>query len=159
MLVNMSELGGCKTMNCICIHCRKSFNPNPRIKNQKYCNEKECQKARKAKWQREKMAKDLDYKSNQKACQQQWQRGQPDYYRDYRAKHPEYVERNKLLQITRNAKRRKDGLVRLIAKMDALNSICSMRKWLFKLVPQDSMIAKMDSLIVKLVAVQGVRRP
>jgi len=49
-------------MNGICIHCGKSIKPNPRVKNQRYCSEKACQRARRASWQRQKMANDPDYR-------------------------------------------------------------------------------------------------
>ena len=44
-----------------CAHCRQVFVPNPRVKNQKYCGRQICQNARKAKWQRQKMALDSGY--------------------------------------------------------------------------------------------------
>ena len=49
-----------------CAHCRCLFVPNHRIKNQRYCNKKECQRARKNAWQRQKLANDPDYKANQR---------------------------------------------------------------------------------------------
>lgn len=140
----------------ICIHCGKTFSPNPKVKNQRYCSDERCQRARRTMWQREKMAKDPDYRDNQRRCQKEWLSAHPGYWRDYRAKHPEYVKRNRLLQTRRNAKRSKDGLVKMIAKMD---SLISRKGRLFRLIPQGgNLIAKMDSLIVKLVPIEGVRR-
>lgn len=40
--------------------CQRLFVPNPRVKNQRYCNRKNCQRVRKRLWQREKMAGDPD---------------------------------------------------------------------------------------------------
>ena len=140
-----------------CVHCGKEFSPNPRVKNQRYCGDRSCQKARRARWQKAKMTKDPDYTENQRLCWKDWLAHHPGYYRDYRALHPEYVERNRFLQARRNAKRRKDGLAKMIAKMDSLDrGFYSRRGELFKLIPQDGrLIAKMDSLIVKLVPVKG----
>jgi hypothetical protein len=53
-------------MNSVCVHCSKEFRPNPRVKNQKYCNNRECQRTRRARWRRHKMATDPDYLDNQK---------------------------------------------------------------------------------------------
>lgn len=144
--------------NYICIHCGKGFQPNPRVKNQRYCNGESCQRARRTRWQREKMAKDPDYKDNQRRCQKEWIKAHPGYCREYRAGNPEYVKRNRLLQLRRNAKRGKDKLSRLIAKMDSLNSpFYSRRGCSFRLVPEgDKLIAKMDSLIVKLIPCKGL---
>lgn len=141
----------------ICVHCGKEFSLSPRVKNQRYCGAKECQTARRARWYREKMATDPAYKDNQKRCKREWLDRHPGYWRDYRALHPKYVERNRLLQLRRNAKRRRDSASRLIAKIDALNTgIYSRRGELFKLIPQDGrLIAKIDSLIVRLVPVRG----
>ena len=60
-----------------CKNCRRVIrNPNPRIKNQEYCGEKKCQRARKRKWQRRKMSSDQDYRLNQEAALAKW-RGIP----------------------------------------------------------------------------------
>ena len=141
----------------ICIHCGKEFSPNPRVKNQRYCSDRKCQTARRARWYREKMAMDPAYKDNQKRCQKEWLDNHPGYYRKYRQEHPKYVERNRLLQLKRNAKRRSDSVSRLIAKIDALNTgIYSRKGELFRIIPQDGrLIAKIDSLIIRLVPVKG----
>ncbi|MBU4343135.1 MAG: hypothetical protein KKG01_03695 [Candidatus Omnitrophica bacterium] len=140
-------------MDHICTHCGKGFKPNPRVKNQKYCNYENCQKARRNKWYREKLVKDRDYRDNQRRCQKDWLLLHPCYYKEYRAKHPRYVERNRVLQLRRNAKRGKDKVSRMIAKIDSLDKAFFSRKGeLFKLIPQDErMIAKIDSFIVKLI--------
>lgn len=142
----------------ICIHCGKDFSPNHRVKNQRYCNDRSCQSARRARWYRIKMAKDQDYKDNQRRCQKEWHECHPNYYREYRAKHPEYVKQNRFLQLRRNAKRRKDGLGKLIAKLDVLdNPLFSRKGELFKLIPQgDRLIAKIDSMVVKLIPYKGL---
>jgi len=140
-------------MNCICIHCGKSFKSNPRVKNQIYCSQKECQKARRARWQRLKMARDPDYKENQARCYRQWRKKHLRYQGYYRRKHPEYVKRNRTLQILRDAKRRKDRVSKLLVKMDSLKKgFYSRDVGLFKLIPQENrLLVKMDSLIVKLI--------
>jgi hypothetical protein len=43
-----------------CTHCRCLVLPNPRVKTQRFCSNKACQQARKAQWQRTKMATDPD---------------------------------------------------------------------------------------------------
>ena len=83
-----------------CAHCRQVFIANPRVKNQRYCDRQICQHARKAKWQRQKMALDSDYRLNQKDAQHQWQEKNADYWDKYRQSHPQYCERNRQLQKT-----------------------------------------------------------
>lgn len=143
----------------ICIHCQKEFIPNPRVKNQRYCNNKVCQRVRKTKWQSKKMGGDPDYRDNQKRAQREWQKQHPGYYKAYRESHPEYTERNRLLQNIRNTQRCKDGRVNLIAKMDTLIKPFYSRKGAyFKLISQNPLIAKMDTLLVKLIPLEGVMK-
>ena len=51
-------------------------------------------------------------------AQQAWTQRNPNYWRGYRESHPDYVERNRVLQRDRNARVQADK----IAKMDASNS-------------------------------------
>ena len=134
-----------------CAHCGCLFAPDPRVKNQRYCSDKDCQRARKRKWQKEKLATDVDYKGNQRACQIDWHRRHPGYYGEYRRDHPDYRERNNLLQCCRNAK------TRVIAKMDESEPAPVNKPGAFYLLP---LIAKMDAspqkvLLIPIVAMRG----
>jgi hypothetical protein len=129
---------------CTCSHCGRVFDFDPRVKNQRYCGEKECQRARKSKWQKQKLATDPDYKANQRACQTDWHRRHPGYYRKYRQNRPHCRQRNKLLQCCRNAK------VRVIAKMDELKPAPVNNPGPFYLLP---LIAKMDALPQKVLII------
>lgn len=146
-------------MYSVCIHCSKEFKTNPRVKNQKYCNNKECQKARRASWQRQKMASDPDYRENKERCQKQWQESHPGYYKDYRNKHPEYTHRNRVLQVIRDNLRRKAKEGKMLAKLDSLiKPYYSRRGSIFRLIPQPNrLLAKLDSLTVKLVPIEAGR--
>jgi hypothetical protein len=96
-----------------CVHCSCLFFPDPRAKNQRYCGKKNCQRARKRLWQKEKLARDPDYKLNQRDSNEQWRDRHPDYWKDYRLSKPEYTRRNRELQKVR------DGREIDLAKMDA----------------------------------------
>lgn len=134
-----------------CIHCKENFIPNPRVKNQQYCKKYECQRARRTKWQREKISSDPEYKENQSDSQRKWQEKHSKYWQEYRTKRPEYVKRNRILQSVRDARRRRNIMSRLLAKMDALKQVNTT----YKLIPQgDYNLAKMDSFIVKLIPVK-----
>ena len=122
--------------------CRRHFFPNPRVKDQQYCNRKECQRVRRRLWQREKMACDPDYRANQGDCQKRWRKQNPDYWRQYRMNNPLYVERNRLLQKKRDRKRRLDSL----AKMDALERVCLLESGTYYIIPEGADLAKMDAL-------------
>jgi len=72
------------TFTCSC--CRRVFRMNPRLKQQHYCKRSECQRTRRRKWQRMKMATDPDYQSNQQEAQKKWCERNPDYWRHYRSR-------------------------------------------------------------------------
>ena len=147
-----------------CCHCGAYFIPDRRQKNPRYCNNPECQHARKAAWQRERMHNDPDYRANQKRCQQDWFKAHPAYWQEYRQKHPEQTKRNRELQKVRNRKRQGRDIevqkcssadrkmdTSMIAKMDASKSRETSGDTLFSgqfwLVP---VIAKMDALKVNI---------
>lgn len=72
-----------------------------RVDGQKYCGAKECQRARKKAWRRNKYASDPDYRLNQQASTAEWLSkvgGAAQYYREYR-------KRKKLFA----SKRREEG--------------------------------------------------
>ncbi len=128
-----------------CVNCATFF--TPRNCKQNYCTKAGCQRARKAAWQRYKMKYDVDYRTQQYLSQQKWLQTNPGYYRSYRRRNPDKVQRNRILQTIRN--RRKRHRLRckeltdntLIAKMDARNFCHFNLVGQFYLVP---VIAKMD---------------
>ncbi|MFZ0928804.1 MAG: hypothetical protein WAN11_09395 [Syntrophobacteraceae bacterium] len=120
-----------------CAHCGRLYDVNTRVKNQLYCGDKDCQRARKRKWQKDKLATDPDYKANQRACQIEWHKQNPGFYREYRRKHSGYRKRNTLMQRCRNAR------TRVIAKMDALELDPVHKPRVFYLLP---LVATMDAL-------------
>jgi len=129
-----------------CVHCGIFF--TPRNREQNYCTAPECQKARKAAWQRNKMHTDPDYKADQKLSQKKWLLANPGYWKEYRKRNPKKALRNRILQAIRNRRRVKGQNANikmdpsLIAKMDARKSNEFNPIGQFWLVP---VIAKMDA--------------
>lgn len=139
----------------ICINCARSFTQSPRHKNQNYCKRQECQRAKKADWQRQKMRTDPEYRANQKLSNQKWRESNPGYWKRYRERNPEKAERNRMLQGLRNKQKasHKGDCPGTIAKMDASESLKSTK---FKAIGQYwlvPVIAKMDALRVNIVAI------
>ncbi|MCK4390306.1 MAG: hypothetical protein KAV83_08740 [Desulfobacterales bacterium] len=134
-----------------CFHCGEYFAPSPRHKNQRFCKKPECQRARKAEWQRNKMDTDPVYKADQKQSHQEWLWANPNYWKDYCKRNPDKAERNRILQTIRNRRRRNskgsDAKMdaSMIAKMDASKRNDFKLVGQFWLVP---VIAKMDALKV-----------
>jgi hypothetical protein len=125
-----------------CAHCGCLLDLNPRSKNQRYCGNKECQRARKRTWQKNKMATDPDYRANQRECNKAWQEKNRHYWRDYRRNHPGYTERNRLLEFARRGRRRR------VAKMDASEKISSFKTGTYWLISEEG-VAKMDAFVGK----------
>jgi hypothetical protein len=133
-----------KKIQCAAPHCRRIFDRDPRVKNQRYCGEKDCQRTRKRKWQKEKLAADPEYKANQRDCRREWHQRHPGYYKKYRQDHPSYCQRNTLLQGYRNA------MARVIAKMDEFKPAPAKDPGAFYLLP---LIAKMDASPQKIILI------
>ena len=139
----------------LCAYCGDLFDPSPRHKNQTACKKPQCQKAKKAEWQRHKMRTDPIYNASQKISQKEWARANPGYWKKYRHKNPDKAERNRVLQTIRNRKARskKSGTkmgTPLIAKMDASKSDNFQPLGQFWLIP---VVAKMDTLKVNIVKI------
>jgi hypothetical protein len=64
-------------MKRICLHCRNHFRLSKFHHNQNYCNNKECQRARKSLWQKIKIKEDSAYKDNQKDALHCWREKHP----------------------------------------------------------------------------------
>jgi hypothetical protein len=131
-------------MEKTCPHCGKKFLPHPAVVNQRYCGSTDCQKARKRKWQKEKLSRDPDYRENHAAAQKAWRSRNSHYWRQYRKKNPGYREKNRLRQRERDRQRR------TIAKMDGLEAKSLLSSGRYRLVPLYGKLAKMDELIVEI---------
>ena len=123
----------------------------PRNKLQKFCSKPNCQKARKALWQKHKLATDIEYEKGQRLANQKWLAQNPDYYKNYRQINPEKADRNRALQRIRNNKKQPVKAI-CIAKMDVRKSRNQSLLGQFWLVPT---IAKMDPVKIFITTVPG----
>ena len=92
-----------------CSGCGELFSPRRNVPHQQFCAKGECQRARRARWQREKLKQDPDYRGNQAMAQRRWRDRRRDYWRRYRQSHPEYTARNRVQQRERNRRRRQSA--------------------------------------------------
>lgn len=148
-MVFLPEKNGRILMEVFCAGCGEKFIRNPRSPNQSYCSKKECQRMRKALWQKNRMKSDSSYRNNQKLSWKEWARQHPGYWKTYRKRHPDKTQRNVVLQTIRNRKKRRPEL---IAKMDALETWKIKPSGTYYIVP---VIAKMDALKVNIFEIQG----
>jgi hypothetical protein len=130
-----------------CIACRLPFQPHPQVPNQSYCSALDCQRERRKQWHRQKLQTDPDYQNNQARAQKAWMKRNPNYWREYRESHPEYVERNRVRQQERNAKATRHS----IAKMDVSIPSTPLPSGIYNLsLVKDTGLAKMDVWTVEI---------
>jgi hypothetical protein len=145
-----------------CKRCRQIFlvirNPG-----QHYCSQPDCQRARTNQWRKNVRHNDPDYRSNQNHANQRWQARCPDYWKQYRASHQEYVYRNREKQRVRdgNAKIETQAQVPHLAKSDALLQETPINSGVYRLIPMlANNLAKSDALFVKIdLITTGYNRP
>lgn len=92
-----------------CTHCGRATHRNVRLKKdlpQKYCSHSDCQNARRNEWRRHRRSQSAEYRERCAIHQKKWRQSYPadQYQKNYRESHPEYVERNRMLQGRRNRK-------------------------------------------------------
>lgn len=130
-----------------CKQCRDLFTPRPNVAHQQCCSKTNCQAARRDQWRKRKLATDPDYRLNQYDAQKRWREKHPEYWREYRASHWGYVEKNRALQRHRNRKRREG----VIANRDESSNRNAMRSGYYRLIAAGrERIAKSDEYLVKL---------
>jgi len=135
-----------------CKHCSRLFNPSPKVANHRYCNQKQCQKARKRAWQKRRIDQDPVYRKDQEEARQLWRENNPGYWQKYRERNKKYADRNREKQKDRD-RRRRDPTRRQaeIAKMDAKKQENKSLSGAYRLIPLTaSPLANMDAIIVEI---------
>lgn len=140
-----------------CKHCQNEFTPDYRVKDcQKYCNNPDCQRSRKSRWEREKRQTDKDYYKRQKQSQSNWRKKKPShqYQNEYRKAHPDYIKTNREKQRLRNKKRQVQMTAEKIVKMDEFDSTLQRNssKYIINmnLARGVKKIVKMDEIMIEL---------
>ena len=140
------------TFRCAC--CRRILPRDSRVKNQRYCGAKACQRARKSKWQREKLELDPDDRANKRESQRVWQGRNSSYWQQYRKKNPDYCEHNRQLQRARDRARRCMAATETnLAKMDTLGRIFHNTSMTYFISASQGNLAKMDAIPVKIIPI------
>lgn len=99
-----------------CMICGEAFVPDARTRRfQKVCGKESCGRARKKLADQKWRAKNPGYSSGRAGKTRAWARGYPAYWREYRAAHPTYAERNRS-----QTRERMRASRRVFAKQDAI---------------------------------------
>ena len=111
----------------------------PQNPDQQYCSRQSCQNERRRRWRRAKLRSDPVYRDNQRDSNKRWLANLPGYYQDYRARHPDYVVRNRALQKDRDRLKRDLATVTrtgaVLAKSDACPSVSELIPVYYELLP------------------------
>ncbi len=94
------------------MYCRQPFVPSPYRPQQLVCSAQECQRRRRAEYHRWKRHADPVYRQVCRDSQKKWWDAHPTYKREYRQRHPDAVERNRLAQRRRDQCRQIQRLVK-----------------------------------------------
>lgn len=148
-----------------CSCCRRMVPRLAHVPKQSFCSRLRCQRERRRRWQRNKLAADADYRLNQQAACQAWRSAHPEYWPTYRAQHPDAVARNRAAQRARNATNRSPPPAppvledaSPIANMDAFSApISPVVPGRYRLIPDNTRgagaIANMDAYFLVELAV------
>jgi hypothetical protein len=111
-----------------CRFCQQSFKPSKFRPDQSVCSQPACRRQRRAEYHRRKIDADPVYAQVVIDSQKKWRDAHPDYQKTYRQSHAAGVERNRQMQLGRDAKRRAQFLVKNNLALDLKH--CAAEVWL-----------------------------
>ena len=143
-----------------CASCRKLFHPRAQSPEQKFCTSAECQRERKRRWQKARRASDPDYRDNDIQANRLWRRQHPEYWREYRRKHPQSVIQNRDKQRERDRARRLQPLQSStppeLANEDASTPLFPLQTGTYRMIPvTGGELANVDACLVKIALLSG----
>jgi len=111
-----------------CRYCQKLFQPSKFQPRQTVCAETDCQRRRRTDYHKEKIASDPEYREGCRDSPRKWRARNPDYWKQYRLKHPAGVEHNRRQQKLRDRKRKLCNLANNTSALDLKHSVADV--WL-----------------------------
>ena len=105
-----------------CRYCQKLFQPSKFQPRQTVCSEPDCQRRRRTDYHKEKIASDPEYRQDCRDSPRKWRARNPDYWKQYRQKHPAAVDRNRQQQKLRDRKRKLCNLANNTSALDLKHS-------------------------------------
>jgi hypothetical protein len=105
-----------------CRYCQKSFQPSKFQPHQQVCSTPDCQRRRRSEYHKQKIAADPEYREVCRDSSRKWRARNPDYWKQYREKHPGAGEHNRQQQKVRDRKRQLRHLVNNTSALDLKHS-------------------------------------
>jgi hypothetical protein len=112
-----------------CRLCECSFHASRFHPEQTVCAASECQRRRRREYHRQKVAADSVYRQVCNDSSQKWRAENPGYWKHYRQARPDQAGQNRVLQQTRDQKRRVRDLANNNLALDLKS--CAAGVWLF----------------------------
>lgn len=142
-----------------CMVCGDGFVPDPRVgTSQKVCDKEECRRTRKRLANQAWRAKNQGYGASRAPKVRAWALAYPHYWRQRRAKRPDYVQRNR-----DQTRERMRASRRMFAKQDAIRrdplGYLETLRPLPLFAKQDAMAAILDGLVTFLAARESFAKP
>lgn len=143
-----------KRRRCQNKDCGVLFTPCPQVPGQRYCSQKACQQVRRNEWNQKELVANTAYRKERQADNECWMKSTPNYWKEYRARHPNYAQKNREQQKLRDQKRRKTLSKPVLAKTDESFPVPPVITGRYKLIPVHSnVLAKTDEYIVEIEAI------
>ena len=101
-----------------CRYCDQQFQPSRCHPDQAVCSQRVCQQRRRADSRKQKLISDTEYREVCRESARKWRSDHPGYWQQYRAAHPQSVERNRTQQRQRD---QRQHLIDLANNNSALN--------------------------------------
>ena len=111
-----------------CAFCRRPFEPSRFHPEQTACSDKLCQHQRRSHSRKQKLARDPEYRAVCRDSSRKWRNRNPDYWKQYRAKHPDAVARNREKQKARDTRQHLRDLANNTSALDLKHSAAAV--WL-----------------------------
>jgi hypothetical protein len=138
-----------------CAACGAVFKVSAHVPDQSYCSADACQRERRKLWQRVRRIEDPDYRDNQARAQEAWLTRNPDYWRIYRERHPEYTERNRSRQRDRSRERRGSNIAN--TDVQAGGTLPASGRYRLTVLSADGLAKMNTSVVVELVRIGNDR--
>jgi hypothetical protein len=111
-----------------CRYCEKIFQPSKYQPGQAVCSGPVCQQRRRYEYRQQKLATDPEYGQVCRDSARKWRAENPGYWKRYREKNPDSINRNREQQNKRDRKRRLLNLANNTSALDLKHTAASV--WL-----------------------------
>lgn len=139
-----------------CRFCQRLFQPSRFHPEQTTCSLQPCQQRRRNENRNQQLARDAEYRQVCRDSARKWRANHPGYWKQYRARKPDAVERNRTQQQQRDLRQRLAGLANNNPAVNLKSSAASV--WL--LGPAAEHLANNNLATTQVFILQGsMRKP